>query len=217
MRSRSMSRAMEEALPRRGYVAHDSRRLIMAEATLRPVVSGPVTGGEHGWPFGGPLLDLAAYGYQQDEFFIEGTASRYRLAAGTELSRDGKWRIEPVETAPYKSRLVVIRPSDASQFNGTAMVSWNNVSAGYDLFGGDSLELLENGWAFVGVTAQQVGIHGLPPTPLGLADWDPERYGSLSHPGDDYSFDIFSQAGRAIRAGDVMGGLPVRKLVAMGG
>ena len=194
----------------------------MGEATLRPVVSGPVTGGRHGWPFGGPLLDLDGYGYQQDEFFLEGTASRYRLAPGSELSRDGKWQAEPVETAPYKTRILVIRPSDPSQFNGTVMVSWNNVSAGYDLFGGDSLELLENGWAFVGVTTQRVAIDGLPPTPMGLAAWDPERYGSLSHPGDDYSFDIFSQAGRAIgpdRAGDIdpMGGLAVRKVIAQGG
>src|SRR5205085_2952394 len=154
---------------------------------------------------------------------LEGTAARYRPTADTEIGRDGKWQVEPVESAPFKTRLLVIRPTDPAQFNGTVLVSWNNVSAGYDLFGGDSLELLESGYAFVGVTTQKVGIHGIPPTPMGMAAWDPERYGSLSITSDDYSYDIFTQAARAIgrdrdRGGvDPMGGLDVRKLVAQGG
>ena len=98
--------------------------------TTTPVVTGPITGGTRGWPFGKPLVDLAAYGYQEDEFFLEGTAVRYGPAAGTELGRDGKWQVEPVESAPYKTRIIVIRPTDPAQFNGTVLVSWNNVSAG---------------------------------------------------------------------------------------
>jgi hypothetical protein len=55
-------------------------------------VSGPVTGGSHGWPFGGPGLDLAEYGYVQEEYFLEGTASRLhrrlaRSSAGTAAGR----------------------------------------------------------------------------------------------------------------------------------
>lgn len=30
------------------------------------------------------------------------------------------------------------RPADPAAFNGTAIVCWNNVTAGYDLFGGAS-------------------------------------------------------------------------------
>ena len=78
------------------------------------------------------------------------------------------------------------------------IVSWNNVSAGHDLFGGDSRELLEGGYAFVGVTTQRVGVHGIAPMNLGLVDWDKDRYGSLSISSDDYSFDIFTQAARAV-------------------
>ena len=62
---------------------------------------------------------------------------------------------------PFKTRFVVYRPLDATKFNGTVIVSWNNVSAGHDLFGGDSRELLEGGYAFVGVTTQRVGVHGI--------------------------------------------------------
>ena len=32
-----------------------------------------------------------------------------------------------------------------------------------------------------------------------LKTWDPQRYGPLLHPGDDFSYDIFSQAIEALR------------------
>ena len=32
-----------------------------------------------------------------------------------------------------------------------------------------------------------------------LKQWDPERYGDLVHPGDQYSYDIYSQAAQAVR------------------
>jgi hypothetical protein len=188
-----------------------------------PTLTGPITGGRHGWSFGRPLVDLDRYGYLEAEYFLEGAATRYAPAAGTSLGRDGRWQVEAVETAPYKTRIVVIRPADPASFNGTAVVCWNNVSVGYDLYGGDSLEILEGGYAFVGVTTQRVGVHGLPPTPMGLAAWDPERYGSLFIPGDDYSYDIFTQAARVVgphRTGapiDPLGGLDVRYLIAQGG
>ena len=193
----------------------------MSESTTTSL-TGPVTGGRHGWAFGGSILDLASYGYCEEEFFLEGMAERYRPVGGSELGRDGRWQVEPVETQPFKTRLIVYRPIDAETFNGTVLVSWNNVSAGYELFGGDTPELLEGGFAFVGVTTQLVGIQGLPPTPQGLAAWDPDRYGSLHHPGDDYSYDIFTQAARAIAPGrdrsgaDPLGGLEPRALIATG-
>lgn len=176
-------------------------------------VTGPITGGTHGWAFGRPLTDLATVGYREDEWFMEGVATRYRALPGTDLGPDGRWLAEPAGTAAYRTRLLVYRPIDPAHFNGTAIVSWNNVTAGYELFGGDTAEILEGGFAFVGVSVQRVGIEGLPPTPMGLAAWDPERYGSLSHPGDDYSFDIFTQAAQAARE---LEGLDVRKVIAMG-
>ena len=176
-------------------------------------VTGPITGGVHGWAFGRPLADLAEHGYREEEWFLDGEATRYRAVPGSELGEDGHWQAEPAGTAAFRTRLIVYRPEDPAACNGTAIVSWNNVSAGYELFGGDTAEILEGGYVFVGATVQRVGIEGLPPTPMGLAAWDPERYGSLSHPGDDYSFDIFTQAARAARELD---GLDVRRVVAMG-
>ena len=47
---------------------------------------------------------------------------------------------------------------------------------------------------------------------------DPVRYAALSHPGDSFSYDIFSQAGQAIRdnAALMLGGLTLHKLIAAG-
>jgi hypothetical protein len=67
-----------------------------------------------------------------------------------------------------------------------------------------------------------VGIEGLPPSPQGLAAWDPDRYGTLSIPSDDYSYDIFTQCAVAVgkdrqrQPVDPMGGLEVRHVVAQG-
>ncbi len=68
-----------------------------------------------------------------------------------------------------------------------------------------------------------MGVHGVPPNPQGLQAWDPERYGSLSIPSDDYSYDIFTKAATAVahdrpQTGvDPLGGLEVQRLIATGG
>ncbi|WP_214401907.1 alpha/beta hydrolase domain-containing protein [Pseudonocardia lacus] len=186
------------------------------------MIHGPVTGGDHGWAFGRPILDLAEHGYVEEEFFLSGDATTYRPVVGTELGRDGLWRVEPKGTLPFTTRLLVYRPADPERFNGTAVVCWNNVTAGYELFHGETPEIIEGGYAFVGATVQRVGVHGFPAAPQGLAAWDPGRYGSLDIPTDDCSYDIFSQVGRAVGANrdrsgiDPLGGLDVQRVIALG-
>jgi hypothetical protein len=186
------------------------------------MIQGPVTGGKHGWAFGRPLFDLKARGYVEEEYFLSGTATTWQQVPGTAWARDGHWQVEPKGSVPYKTRILVYRPADPKRFNGTAIVSWNNVTAGYELFGGESAEILEGGYAFVGATVQRVGVHGFPQLNQGLAAWDPERYGSLSIPTDDASFDIYTQVARAVgakrdRSGtDPLAGLDVRKVIALG-
>ena len=194
----------------------------MTQASTGGVVTGPVTGGDRGWPFAASMLDIKALGYEEHEYFLSGDATRYRQVDGTQWGRDGRWQVEPAGTAAYKTRILVYRPADARRFNGTVIVTWNNVTAGYELFGADSLEIIEGGYALVCASVQRVGVEGLPPVRQGLAAWDPGRYGTLSIPGDDYSFDIFTQIGRAVgpernRAGcDPLAGLAVQRVVAQG-
>ena len=188
----------------------------------KTMITGPVTGGSHGWAFGTPVLDVEEHGYREDEFFLDGVASRYRLVGASEPSFDGRWDVEPVETAPFTTRLIVQRPTDADRFNGTVVLLWNNVSAGFDTSGlGDTIELLD-GYAIVGATTQHVAVNGMGENPQGLSVWDAERYGSLSIPSDDYSFDIYTQATRAVGRDrsaamvDPLGGLEVRQVIAYG-
>jgi Alpha/beta hydrolase domain len=193
-----------------------------------PEVEGPVTGGRGLFGVVGPFVagtnfDLADVGYEQEEFFISGTARAWTNIGP--LHPDGRWTVAPTSSATYKTRILVYRPIDPARFNGVVWVEWLNVSGGIDAaphWTTGHVELIREGYVWVGVSAQFQGVEG-PPTlagvPLGgLKINDPERYGSLSHPGDSFSYDIFSQAGQAIRRGDPdpLRGLHSQNVVAAG-
>ena len=121
-------------------------------------------------------------------------------------------------------RLPAERPEE---FNGTVVVEWLNVSGGLDAdpdWTQTHNELIRDGFAWVGVSAQAQGVNQLkcsetaPPSLQCPAPGDPTRYASLSHPGDSYSYDIFSQAGQAIRddSAQLLGGLSPKTLLAAG-
>jgi hypothetical protein len=193
-----------------------------ADAKGGNMLQGPITGGRHGWAFGRPIFDLATRGYVEEELFLAGEATTYGPVAGTEWGRNGEWQAEPKGKMPFKTRLLVYRPADPKAFNGTVVVCWNNVTAGYELFHGESPEILEGGYAYVGASVQRAGVHGFPNNPQGLLSWDPERYGELSIPTDEGSYDVFAQVGRAVGPQrdlsgiDPLGGLPVKKVIAIG-
>jgi hypothetical protein len=168
-------------------------------------------------------FDLVPFGYATAEYFVSGTASSYKLTGAP--TPDGRWDAMPADTGPYATRIVVVRPSDPKKFNGTVVVEWLNVSAGTDSspdWNATHRELMRSGYAYVGVSAQQVGVEGgtsLLGMGSSLKKSNPERYGRLKHPGDAFSYDIFSQAGRLLRApnaGGVLGPLVPKRVIAMG-
>ena len=164
--------------------------------------------------------DLAALGYTDDEFFVSGSASAY--APLGDLGSDGHWAATPSGSADYTIRIVVLKPADASSFNGTVIVEWLNVSGGIDapaVWMMGHREILRRGYGYVAVSAQQVGIEGGASLgmDLSLKKQDPERYWHLNHPQDAYSYDIFTQAGRLVRERfDVMGLSRPEHVVAVG-
>jgi hypothetical protein len=148
----------------------------------------------------------------------------YRIVADTEYDSSGQWCAVSHQPAPYRTRMVVVRPESAAQFSGTVVVNWQNVTRGFEM-GSPPQDLAELGLAWVGVSAQRVGHCGFPGAEsVALKAWDPERYGALLHPGDRYSFDVFTQAARMVgpdRSGliegpDPMDGLPVSRMLATG-
>ena len=155
---------------------------------------------------------LDGTGYVEHEFVAAGTATSYR--ADGPQSTDGRWTFAPDATADYRTRIVVRRPQHATDFSGTVVVEWLNVSGGIDAdpdYATLKEDIIRKGDAWVGVSAQLLGISGGPVlvsaggaagvAGKGLRAMDPTRYGSLVHPGDGYSFDIFTQVARAVRAG----------------
>ena len=171
-------------------------------------VAGPIVGGSHGWPFAAAMVDLVSKGYVEEEWFFAGTAPRYRPIG--ELGASGRWSVEQAGGAPFKTRALVRRPIDADRFNGTVLVEWDNVSAGYEIAeGGEGNVIFEEGFVWVGVTAQTVGIHGFPQNPQGLLAWDQERYGSL-HIDDGLSYGVFSEVAKALGE-RTLGGLEARQ------
>ena len=188
-----------------------------------PTIEGPITGP------GGVFLqstsfDLGQVGYMEEEYFISGTASAYTNTGP--LGLDGLWSVTPGNTAPYKTRIVVHRPIHAQKFNGTAVFEWLNVTVGLDAavdWTFAHTELIRDGFAWVGVSAQYVGVEGGGGLVSGagqpLKTANPARYGSLNHPGDSFSYDMFSQAVQAIRAPsgpNALGDLKLERVIATG-
>jgi hypothetical protein len=188
--------------------------------TPNPTVAGPIKSegtpgvAAHNYTFFATNHDLASRGYVEEEFFIQGVANRYNTpaqATATVVDKDH----------PYKTRIVVRRPADPRRFNGTVLVEWYNVTNNFDaenmwFFAWE--HMLRGGYAWVGVSTQQVGV-------AALKTFSTERYGSIdvNHGGavamDALSYDIFSQAGQAIKAPkgmDMLGGLKPAHVFAIG-
>lgn len=183
-----------------------------AQSTAQPVPGVPNIGGR---AFGPPPP-----GYVVEEFFLSGRAQAFE--ANGPLGPDGRWAAWPADTAPFVTRVIVVRPHDSDRFNGSVLVEWLNVSGGTDLAADWTMmrrELVRGGYAYVGISVQRAGIEagsGGPSFGAPLKVADPGRYGRLQHPGDAYSYDIFSQGGAAIRNGGLLGGLQPRRLIASG-
>ena len=183
---------------------------------------------------GGPFIgesspaNLDAAGYVQHEYVAAGTAVSYR--ATEPLTADGRWSFAEDGSAPYRTRILVRRPSDVSRFSGTVVVEWLNVSGGLD---GNpdwtslAAEITRRGHAWVGVSAQLIGVSGGPVLVIapgaegiagkGLTGLNPARYASLEHPGDGFSFDVYTQIARALRAEtDALGGAAAERIIAAG-
>jgi hypothetical protein len=167
--------------------------------------------------------DLKTLGYSEIEYAVSGTAKSYEIVG--ERGPDGVWDAVSPDggDAEFRTRCVVRRPIDDAQFSGTVVVEWHNVSGGLDAAPDWNFfhrELCRQGHAWVGVSAQKAGLDG-----GGIVEGihmkliAPERYEPLTHPGDAWSFDMFTQIGELLRAvdgGGLLEGLTVTQLIAAG-
>lgn len=155
-------------------------------------------------------LDLAAYGYVEEEYFVAGSANVYAF--------DRENVVVEEAGLPYMTRIIVRRPTDSEP--EVAWVSILNASQGYDI---------EDDWrrawnyimtkrqAYVAITAKPIQISA-------LQTFDPARYKSLTFGGvpqqvdaaedswnpfmqmenseEGLAWDVIAQIGAWLRAGD---------------
>lgn len=171
--------------------------------------------------------DAGDLGMTVGEWFVSGVAAAY---SADPLSEDGRWEATVTSTAPFTTRIVTLLPRPEA-FNGTVVVEWLNVTGGIDsppVWLMTHRHLARAGYAFVGVSAQRTGLDGgtgvrgpehLMGPEHSLKSVQPERYGDLQHPGDAFSYDIFSQVGLLLKgesAAQVFDGVTPRRLIAAG-
>lgn len=159
-------------------------------AVPNPMVEGPITGGIRGGAYNRSRFPLTN-GFVEQEFFF----------AGQGVGPGG-------QVLPYRTRILVRRPSDPARFNGTVVLDWTNVTVPDDTdvnWGPMHKTVMERGFVYVAVAAQRLGVEGA--SPLALKNYDPVRYGTLFHPSDDLAYDIFAQASEAVLNPAVLGDL----------
>jgi hypothetical protein len=159
-------------------------------------------------PFGAAWLpelrmgvDLAAAGYVEEEYLLEGVATVWRHGA------DGA---EPVAAdLPFRTRVLVRRPRNQANASGLVQVEplhpdldsalvWNAIHPW----------LLRGNHTWMGVTV-------FTPVAQQLREIDPERYGGIDIPQDGMQYDVLAAAIRALRAGE-LGAAGVEQVILAG-
>ncbi len=216
------------AIPALGYsflfsllcAAHLSNAAVPGATIYGPIEADPQGHTSRNSIYSSSAIDLGEYNYIEEEYFIEGVANRY--------TRPEMETGEVIDSGhPYRTRLVVRRPNDPSDFNGIVMLEWINVTGGPDKdidWWLSGRHFMRNGYAYVVVSAQQMGIDT-------MQAWSADRYATLDTTNngaienDDLSFDIFAAAGKAVRRVgeespgseiDILDGLRAEQIIATG-
>lgn len=142
---------------------------------------------ESSYPFtsASRYIDLKTCGYEETEYYIDGTANVYQSVGNTGeveiLHRD----------VPYRNRMILRAPKDPKKASGNVVVEIINPTSfmeiermwilGYEKF-------LRDGDIYVGITSK-------PNTIAKMVEFDKERYGCLSwpNPTEDTSFPYTSE------------------------
>ena len=134
-----------------------------------------------------PTDDLAHFNYVTKEYFVSGTANGQ----------------------PYKTRIVIRRPTDSSKFSGLVLA--------------ESMHPSGNPWMFhfthvYSMSSGHAGVEVLTSATQGFTEFNPERYKDLQI-GNGQANEILAQVGALLKskqADNPLAGLTVRKMVLAG-
>ncbi len=168
-------------------------------------------------------VSLEAYGYVEEEFFVSGLANVYV---------EGQAGLETVhEAVPYRTRLLVRRPKDASRFSGRVYFDILNATQNYDiedLWHRIYIWCMEQGHGYVGITSKPVNAQSLKQYNYARyhsLDWSsPEPVpqpapcieGEIPGTEEGLIWDMIAQTATALRSGTLFGGRPVDYLCLTG-
>ena len=164
----------------------DPPPVVSALATASPEITGPGKFFETLMELK-PGDDLAHFKYLTREYFVSGTANGQ----------------------PYKTRIVIRRPSDNGKFSGLVLA--------------ESMHPSGNPWMFhfthtYSMTEGHIGLEILTSATQGFTQFNPERYKDLSV-GNGQAGEIIAQVGALLkskRTDNPLAGLPVRKMILTG-
>ena len=134
-----------------------------------------------------PADDLAHFGYVTREYFVSGTANGQ----------------------PYKTRIVIRKPSDDARFSGLILA--------------ESMHPSGNPWMFhfthvYSMTSGHIGVEVLTSDPQGIIERNPDRYKELKI-GNGQTNEIVAQVGALLKsdhADNPLKGLSIRKMILAG-
>lgn len=141
----------------------------------------------------------------EEELFVSGAATLYNYAHNPPLGPTDLVAIQ--EDVAYKLRMVVRRPENHGQFNGTVVIEWWNSTAGFDsapVWDASAEYFAREGVTYVGVTNSTTSLDfltggcslfGVLPPTCGT------RYATLSLPENGLAYDALSQIATLL-AGD---------------
>ncbi len=159
-----------------------------------PTVEGPIPRTATSIPLGTAYFpgapgsdNLADHGYQEEEYFLSGTANVYQYDS------TGKKVEIKTPNVPYTTVLLVRRPIDPEKFSGRVQLEVSHPQFGMttQVWAHNSAKIMRDGDAWVRIATSRGGMSG---SSIGIAkNYNPERYAALNVPEDGMNWDMMGQ------------------------
>lgn len=147
--------------------------------------------------------------YVEEEYFVSGVADIYTHdnppVPGDVIIQPPNATFIQTEDVPYTTRIIVKRPADMADFNGTLVIEWWNSTAGFDTAPAwDPMAefAAREGWIYVGVTNSTTSIGFLRSgcAIFGIQLFDCQtRYEALDMSANGLAYDMVSQIANMLK------------------
>ncbi|MEZ5331896.1 MAG: alpha/beta hydrolase domain-containing protein [Thermoanaerobaculia bacterium] len=172
------------------------------ETELMPVTEGST-------PFFASAVDLAPYGFVEEEYRVRGEGDIYEYSPGGSL-------VLQQADVPYETRMLVRKPTPG-RFNGVVVLEMLNPTAGFDIdfeWQFNRELLLSDGYAWVGLTIKPLAVDYLRGWRGGV------RYATLDLPDTGLGYSVMGQVGSLLKdataADNPLAGYAVETLIGTG-